>query len=777
MNNIHLYRYRHEEPFKRIKMKQACLKLSKNRCKQNHASSIQLFIFKLLRMKYLNVALCFILLSIRISSGETKLLKYEYWFNDNYQEIKTINFNPVSQHFLDTSFDISTLPEGLNVLNIRCKDEYGIYSSTISKAFFKYSDSSIANKKLNAYEYWFNEDYIHKQVVNLSPTADYQLTADIAVANLPEGLNVFNIRYKDQNGIYSSTISKAFFKYPDSSIANKKLNAYEYWFNEDYIHKQVVNLSPTADYQLTADIAVANLPEGLNVFNIRYKDQNGIYSSTISKAFFKYPASSIANKKLNAYEYWFNEDYVHKQVVNLSPTADYQLTADIAVANLPEGLNVFNIRYKDQNGIYSSTISQMVYVQPHNLLKNSIRGYRYWLDNNMERTISVNLQLPSQSVFLIDSFNLSSIRKGIHTISIQFVDSLGIWSVPVTDTIEKLSHPVASYAYTKEIGCDSTIIHFTNQSIDGDQYLWKFGDGTTDTAANPVHKYIIPGNYTVSLTTTDTVSLADSTVSQLISINANTYGNLTAQSCDSYISPSGKYIYTESGVYTDTLINQHSCDSIITINLTINKSVTAEDSIVACGHYTWINGITYYSSTKIPTFTLKNSAGCDSIVTLNLTINNADTTVVKAGKTLTAQASNATYQWVDCNNGYSIIQGARSQSFTPVVDGSYAVIIEQNGCKDTSSCYVVDVLNIIENSFGPGIVLYPNPTSGKIRIDLGKEYSGLTVNIINEWGQQLRSLNFKNNSSIEINLYEPKGLYFIKVFDSKHKATFRVIKN
>ncbi|MBU3664099.1 MAG: gliding motility-associated C-terminal domain-containing protein [Bacteroidetes bacterium] len=42
--------------------------------------------------------------------------------------------------------------------------------------------------------------------------------------------------------------------------------------------------------------------------------------------------------------------------------------------------------------------------------------------------------------------------------------------------------------------------------------------------------------------------------------------------CDSLVSPSGKFIYTSSGTYLDTLINQFGCDSLIT--LVIKKSIS-----------------------------------------------------------------------------------------------------------------------------------------------------------------------------------------------------------
>jgi len=51
--------------------------------------------------------------------------------------------------------------------------------------------------------------------------------------------------------------------------------------------------------------------------------------------------------------------------------------------------------------------------------------------------------------------------------------------------------------------CDSTVVSFADNSIDGDTYLWNFGDGNTSTLQNPAHTYAKPGSYTATLTVTD----------------------------------------------------------------------------------------------------------------------------------------------------------------------------------------------------------------------------------------------------------------------------------
>jgi hypothetical protein len=114
-----------------------------------------------------------------------------------------------------------------------------------------------------------------------------------------------------------------------------------------------------------------------------------------------------------------------------------------------------------------------------------------------------------------------------------------------------------------------------------------------------------------------------------------------------------------------------------------------------------------------------NSAGCDSIITLNLVINTVDITVIDTSPVLTANASGAQYQWVDCEDDYSEIDGETGQSFTATSGGSYAVVVTENNCADTSSCYTVVVTGTpsISGAISHGVHLYPNPSSDILTVE------------------------------------------------------------
>jgi len=91
--------------------------------------------------------------------------------------------------------------------------------------------------------------------------------------------------------------------------------------------------------------------------------------------------------------------------------------------------------------------------------------------------------------------------------------------------------------------------------------------------------------------------------------------------CDSYTWIDGNTYTASNNTATYTLTNMMGCDSILNLNLVINESSTDTDTQFATESYTWIDGVTYTESNSTATFTLTNSNNCDSIVTLDLTIN------------------------------------------------------------------------------------------------------------------------------------------------------------
>ena len=87
--------------------------------------------------------------------------------------------------------------------------------------------------------------------------------------------------------------------------------------------------------------------------------------------------------------------------------------------------------------------------------------------------------------------------------------------------------------------------------------------------------------------------------------------------CDSY-SWNGN-VFDSSGTYVDTMSSIIGCDSVVTLTLTIDYSSESSDTVSVCHDYLW-NGV-LYDSTGIYIDTILNNVGCDSVMYLHLSIN------------------------------------------------------------------------------------------------------------------------------------------------------------
>lgn len=203
-------------------------------------------------------------------------------------------------------------------------------------------------------------------------------------------------------------------------------------------------------------------------------------------------------------------------------------------------------------------------------------------------------------------------------------------------------------------------------------------------------------------------------------------------------------------------------------------NTTATDSIRACKSYTWINGITYTMSVDTASFIIPNAAGCDSIITLKLTIDTINTDVSLNANILSAteSAAGTTYQWINCDTNKPIAN-ATNQSYTVTLTGNYAVIISNGTCMDTSDCVTVTLVGFESNANHEWNV-YPNPTSSKINFAL-KSTAQLTIT------DALGKIILENNLQMgkhQIDLSEyVNGVYILNLNDGTNTYRNRVVLN
>ncbi len=255
--------------------------------------------------------------------------------------------------------------------------------------------------------------------------------------------------------------------------------------------------------------------------------------------------------------------------------------------------------------------------------------------------------------------------------------------------------------------------------------------------------------------------------------------------------------YVKFTFYSDASITEPGWKIILTPQ---NSSTSpGSETMIECNSYTWnTNGQTYTQSGQY-TEVLTNQSGCDSTVTLNLTIEIVDITsqpvdqTVVVGNngqfTVTTSATNPSYQWqMDDGTGFVNLSNAGQYSGTDtdvltisnVQFGQnnflYRCIVTSGSCETISTAGRLTIQDnvglddINKNIFN----VYPNPTSNSFTISSEKVINS-EFTIIDSQGREMLtgSMNGQEHT-IDISKLS-KGVYSV-VFDNTEYPMVRVIK-
>lgn len=284
---------------------------------------------------------------------------------------------------------------------------------------------------------------------------------------------------------------------------------------------------------------------------------------------------------------------------------------------------------------------------------------------------------------------------------------------------------------------------------------------------------IVIGNQTVNSSglyyDTSYVALCGNLTAVNVNILNSSDSHWVWQACDSFNFNGSNYY--ESQVVIDTFTNAAGCDSIHLIELTIDSSFEATQTISACMEYESESGAVYTSS-GLYTEPFITVAGCDSIVLIDLTIDAIDITLTRIADTLYA-SQNESYQWINCDSNNSLITGANQQAFTPLTNGSYAVIVSNGSCTDTSNCLSIQNLGL-RNHTKFDFSIYPNPNNGTMILISNSTMIGRAVVIKNSLGQIVKTQRIRSNQE-EIKITNaPSGIYILSIPDAAYFKTIVV---
>lgn len=221
-------------------------------------------------------------------------------------------------------------------------------------------------------------------------------------------------------------------------------------------------------------------------------------------------------------------------------------------------------------------------------------------------------------------------------------------------------------------------------------------------------------------------------------------------------------------------------------NLQVCSGSSADLSIISnAGHFSWYDaasngnylapgsGFLTPPLTEPATFYVQDSLACGVITTpVIVTVQSIDTSIVLQGGTLYAgnPSIEATFQWYNCTT-QQIISNETNSSFTPSENGSYAVIVTQLACTDTSQCISVTGIGMEQHDLFAQFSVSPNPAVNNVTLRYSLIADAeLTIGVLDVSGRLIQSVvsnksvlaGVQNTETVSV-AELPSGFYFIGI--------------
>jgi hypothetical protein len=156
------------------------------------------------------------------------------------------------------------------------------------------------------------------------------------------------------------------------------------------------------------------------------------------------------------------------------------------------------------------------------------------------------------------------------------------------------------------------------------------------------------------------------------------------------------------------------------------------------------------------------------VVTLNLTLTKLDSTLVVMNATIHANASGATYLWINCDNN-DVLTNSMSRDFNATSSGNYAAIIEQGDCAVTTRCVNLTITALVERS-DRTFQVYPNPTTSDVTLQVSEPLMNSNVYLLDGLGREISKTVLEGRVSLRVSVPPSSGMYFLKIISASGES-------
>ncbi|NBY41335.1 MAG: PKD domain-containing protein [Flavobacteriia bacterium] len=449
-----------------------------------------------------------------------------------------------------TSFFNTTPTSGCAPLNV----QFTNFSVGANNYYWNFGDGQVTNATSPSHLYTSSGTFIAQLIVDNGCSFD---TSQITITVLAKPLVSFTVANDTlcTSQVFSFTntssqLSNVVWNFGNGATSNVYSPSYTYQNGGSYIVSMIgtsaSNGCVDTAYQFIQAIPSPNVVYDTNVYEgcVSFSASFNETSGTASSAVWDYGDGNIGISPSSSHYYTTAGTY-YPQVVaqNAFGCTD---TADFTVVVHPKPLSDFDIPIKT-----SCTV-------PFNVITT----------NNSQGALIYNWNFGNGTTSNQFSPVGTYLQSGSYQIVLMVYNQFGCGDTSVQTVIV---HPIPIAGFTPDttIGCEDLTVGFTNNSVNSNTYLWNFGDGTSIQAPNPIHTYMDPGFYTVTLIATNIFGCKDTL------INPNLIQVLQRPQAAFTVSPS--ILYTE-----DAFVNL--------TNLATNYQT---------GEYDFGNGIVYNINTEI----------------------------------------------------------------------------------------------------------------------------------------------------------------------------------
>ena len=227
------------------------------------------------------------------------------------------------------------------------------------------------------------------------------------------------------------------------------------------------------------------------------------------------------------------------------------------------------------------------------------------------------------------NYTIPNLAAGTYTFTL--TDANGcIKTIVLPVTVAALSTPVISNGGPTTFCQGGSVVLTASLSS---SYLWSTEETTPSITVST------PGDYTVTVTDLDGC-IPEASTATLVTVNALPTPTISAATPTTFciggsvvLTASADSLYlwsngattqaitaTTAGLYTVQVTNANGCVATSNYTITVNNSSASTNIVTAFDSFTWLDGNTYTASNNTATYTTTNAEGCDSVITLNLTI-------------------------------------------------------------------------------------------------------------------------------------------------------------